>query len=344
MIDKGSQIGVKFLSVVSGCYDEEENVRELYERITRVFAEQLPEYSYEIILIDNCSQDKTVEVLRGICREDRRVKVIVNNRNFGHIRSGYHAIFQAKGDAIIALASDLQDPPEMIPQFVHKWEAGYKIALAQKTTSEESPLFFLVRKAYYNLVNRLSDIPLVKNVTGFGIYDRCVIEDIRKIGDPYPYFRGLICDLGYEQALIPFNQPARKRGFTKNNLYTLYDMAMLGFVNHSKVPLRLAIFSGFCIGAASFLMGVAYLVYKLLFWSRFEAGTAPVAIGLFFLGAVQLFFVGIIGEYVGAIHTQILRRPPVIEKERINFDDSGSEQVMSKQDPAKGTQPALVEE
>lgn len=325
MIDEGSRIGVKFLSVVSGCYDEEENVRELYERITRVFAEQLPEYSYEIILIDNCSQDKTVEVLRGICREDRRVKVIVNNRNFGHIRSGYHAIFQAKGDAVIALASDLQDPPEMIPQFVRKWEAGYKIALAQKTTSEESPLFFLVRKAYYNLVNRLSDIPLVKNVTGFGIYDRCVIEDIRKIGDPYPYFRGLICDLGYEQALIPFNQPVRKRGFTKNNLYTLYDMAMLGFVNHSKVPLRLAIFSGFCIGAASFLMGIAYLVYKLLFWSRFEAGTAPVAIGLFFLGAVQLFFVGIIGEYVGAIHTQILRRPPVIEKERINFDEGGPE-------------------
>jgi len=314
---------VKFLSVVSGCYNEEDNVRELYERITRVFAEELPEYSYELILIDNCSQDKTVEVLRGICREDRRVKLIVNNRNFGHIRSGYHVNLQAKGDAVIAMASDLQDPPEMIPQFVRKWEAGYKIALAQTTTREESPLFFLVRKAYYNLVNRLSDVPLVKNVTGFGIYDRCVIEEIRKIGDPYPYYRGLICDLGYEQALIPFNKPARKRGFTKSNLYTLYDMAMLGFVNHSKVPLRLAIFSAFCIGAASFLVGMAYLVYKLLFWSRFEAGTAPVVIGLFFLGAVQLFFIGIIGEYVGAIHTQVLRRPPVIEKERINFDEPG---------------------
>ena len=311
---------MKFLSVVTGCYNEEENVRELYERITRVFAEELSDYSFEMIVIDNCSQDKTVEVLRGICREDQRVKVIVNNRNFGHIRSGYHAIFQARGDAIIAMASDLQDPPEMIPQFVRKWEAGYKIALAQKTTSEESPLFFFVRKTYYHLVNRLSDVPLVKNVTGFGIYDRCVIEDIRKIGDPYPYFRGLICDLGYEQALIPFNQPLRKRGFTKNNLYTLYDMAMLGFVSHSKVPLRLAIFSSFCVGAVSFMLGFAYLVYKLLFWSTFQAGTAPVVIGLFFLGAVQLFFIGIIGEYVGAIHTQVLRRPPVIEKERINFD------------------------
>ncbi|HEY2470551.1 MAG TPA: glycosyltransferase family 2 protein [Terracidiphilus sp.] len=311
---------MKFLSVVTGCYNEEENVRELYERITRVFAEELPEYSFELILIDNCSQDKTVEVLRGICSEDTRVKVIVNNRNFGHIRSGYHAIFQARGDAIIAMASDLQDPPEMIPQFVRKWEAGYKIALAQKTTSEESALFFLVRKAYYHLVNRLSDVPLVKNVTGFGIYDRCVIEQIRQINDPYPYFRGLICDLGYEQALIPFNQPARKRGFTKNNLYTLYDMAMLGFVNHSKVPLRLAILSSFCVGAISFLFGFAYLVYKLLFWTTFQAGTAPVVVGLFFLGAVQLFFIGMIGEYVGAIHTQILCRPLVVEKERINFE------------------------
>lgn len=326
---------MKFLSVVGGCYNEEENVRELYERITQVFAEGLPEYSYELILIDNCSEDKTVEVLREICREDMRVKVIVNNRNFGHIRSGYHAILQAKGDAIIAMSSDLQDPPEMIPQFVRQWEAGYKIVLAQKTTSEESAVFFFVRKAYYNLVSRLSEVPLVKNATGFGIYDRCVIEEIRKIGDPYPYFRGLICDLGYEQALIPFKQPARKRGFTKNNFYTLYDMAMLGFVSHSKVPLRLAIFSGFGIGAASFLVGIAYLIYKLLYWSRFEAGTAPVVIGLFFLGAVQLFFVGIIGEYVGSIHTQVMRRPPVIEKERINFEESASEPAIAEADVAR---------
>ena len=310
---------MKFLSVVSGCYNEEENVRELYERVKKVFAEELPEYTFELILIDNSSTDRTVEVLRGICHEDKRVKVIVNNRNFGHIRSGYHAIFQAKGDAIIAMASDLQDPPEMIPQFVRKWESGYKIALAQKTNSEESALFFLVRKMYYTFVNRLSEVPLIKNVTGFGIYDRCVIEAIRDINDPYPYFRGLICELGYEQALVPFKQPARKRGFTKNNLYTLYDLAMLGITNHSKVPLRLAIFSGFCVGAFSFLVGMVYLIYKLLYWSQFQAGTAPVVIGLFFFGAVQLFFIGIMGEYIGAIYTQVLRRPPVIERERINF-------------------------
>jgi polyisoprenyl-phosphate glycosyltransferase len=318
---------VKSITVVSGCYNEEENVRELYERITRVFAEQLPQYSYDMILIDNCSTDKTVHVLREICKEDSRVKVIVNTRNFGHIRSGYHALLQARGEAVIAMASDLQDPPEMIPQFVQKWEEGSKIVLAQKTNSDESPLFFFVRKVYYSLINRLSEIPLVKNVTGFGLYDRCVVDDIRRINDPYPYFRGLICDLGYERSLVPFRQPVRKRGLTKNNFYTLYDLAMLGITNHSKIPLRLATFSGFCLGGVSFFVGLAYLICKLLFWSRFQAGTAPVVIGLFFLGAIQLFFVGIIGEYVGSIHTQVLNRPPVIEKERINFDEAASKTV-----------------
>jgi glycosyltransferase involved in cell wall biosynthesis len=311
---------VKLISIVSGCYNEGENVRELYERVAHVFATELPHYAFELVLIDNCSTDNTQEVLRSICRQDKRVKVILNTRNFGHVRSGYHALLQASGDAVIALASDLQDPPEMISQFVSKWEQGYKIALGEKTNAEESPFFFLIRKAYYTIVNRLSDIPLVRNVTGFGLYDSCVIENIRQVNDPYPYFRGLICDLGYEFALIPFTQPRRKRGFTKNNFYTLYDLAMLGLTNHSKVPLRLATLSGFCLGALSFMVGFAYLIYKLFFWSTFQAGTAPVVIGLFFLGAIQLLFIGIIGEYVGSIHTQVLHRPPVIEKERINFD------------------------
>lgn len=311
---------MKLISIVSGCYNEAENIPELYERVTRVFAEKLPEYSYELIVIDNSSSDNSVDVLREICRRDKRVKVIVNTRNFGHIRSGYHALLQAKGDAMIAMASDLQDPPEMIEQFVRKWEEGYKIVLAQKIESEESALFFLVRKMYYNAVNRLSEIPLVKNVTGFGLYDALVTRKLREIDDPYPYFRGLICDLGYKQALVPFKQPLRKRGFTKNNFYTLYDLAMLGFTNHSKVPLRLATFTGFCLGVLSFLVGMAYLVYKLLFWQQFQAGTAPVVIGIFFLGAMQLFFIGLIGEYVGSIHTQVLHRPLVVEKERINFD------------------------
>lgn len=309
-----------FISVVSGAYNEEDNVEELYQRIVRVFAEQLPEHTFEIVVADNASTDQTVAVLKRLAAQDKRLKVIVNNRNFGHIRSGYHAMLQAGGDAVIAMASDLQDPPEMIPQFVRKWEAGQKIVLAQKVNTEESLVFATVRRAYYAIVGRLSEIELVDNATGFGLYDRRVMEDIRRINDPYPYFRGLICDLGYDRALIPFTQPARKRGLTKNNFYTLWDIGMLGITNHSKVPLRLATFVGFGIGLLSFLVALVYLVFKLMFWSSFQLGTAPLVVGMFFIGAVQLVFVGLLGEYIGSIHTQVLRRPPVIERERINFD------------------------
>jgi glycosyltransferase involved in cell wall biosynthesis len=311
---------MRSISIVTGCYNEEDNVRELWARVTRVMAAELPEYAYEFIFIDNASEDGTVKVLKEIARDDKRVKIIVNNRNFGHIRSGYHAMLQAGGQAVIAMASDLEDPPEMIPQFVRKWEEGYKIVLAQKRSSEECALMAAVRRLYYNVVSRLSETPLVKDATGFGLYDRHVMEDIRAIGDPYPYFRGLICELGYSQFLIPFDKPARKRGITKNNFYTLYDLAMLGITNHSKVPLRLATFAGFTVGILSFLVALGYMVYKLLYWANFTVGMAPVVFGIFFLGAVQLFFVGILGEYIGSIHTQILRRPPVIERERVNFD------------------------
>lgn len=311
---------MKFLSVITGCYNEEGNVLELYERICKTFADELPEYSFEFIIIDNASTDGTVEVLRTIAARDKRVKVIVNNRNFGHIRSSYHAFLQARGEAVIAMVSDLQDPPEMIPQFVKKWEAGYKIVLAKKTKSEESALFFLLRRLYYYIVSRLSDVELEENVTGFGLYDQRVVEDIRKINDPYPYVRGMICDLGYDRALIPFTQPARKRGVTTNNFYTLWDMAMLGITNHSKVPLRLATFGGLIVAGLSFLVSAGYFFYKLLYWESFQVGLAPLVIGMFFIGAVQLVFVGLLGEYIGAIHTQVLHRPPVIEKERINFD------------------------
>jgi glycosyltransferase involved in cell wall biosynthesis len=309
-----------FLSVVTGCYNEEGNALELYERICKTFVTDLPGHTFELIVIDNASTDRTEEILKGIAARDKRVKVIVNNRNFGPVRSGCHAFLQARGDAVIAIVSDLQEPPELIPQFVQKWEEGYKIVLGQKANSQESPLFFLVRKVYYNVVNRLSDIELVKNATGFGLYDRCVVEDIRRIDDPYPYFRGLICDLGYERALVPFTQPTRRRGITKNNFYTLWDLAMLGITNHSKVPLRLATFAGLGVSALSFLTAFGYLIYKLLYWDSFQVGTAPLVIGMFFIGAVQLVFIGLLGEYIGSIHTQVLRRPLVIEKERINFE------------------------
>jgi len=310
---------LKLISVVTACFNEEENVADLYRHVKAVF-DELPQYNYEHIFIDNASKDRTVTILKDIARNDHRVKIIVNTRNYGHIRSPYHALMQAKGDVVISIVADLQDPPTMIKEFVKKWEEGYKIVIGIKSQSEESKIFFAVRKTYYNLVGRLSEIELIKNFTGFGLYDQQVIEILRSIEDPYPYFRGLICDIGFERAVIEYVQPSRKRGFTKNNLYTLYDMAMLGITNHSKVPLRLATMTGFAVAFLNLIVALGYFIYKLIFWNSFTVGIAPLVIGLFFFASVQLFFIGIIGEYIGSIHTQVLKRPLVVEKERINFD------------------------
>ena len=310
---------LKRISVVTACFNEEENIKEIYEQVKAVFID-LPQYEYEHLFIDNASKDRTVAILKEIAKNDRRVKIIVNTRNFGHIRSPFHGLMQAKGDAVISIVADLQDPPAMIRDFIKKWEDGYKIVIGVKTKSEESSFFFAIRKSYYNLVGSLSDVELIKNFTGFGLYDQQVIDTLRGIEDPYPYFRGLICDIGFERAVIEYQQPSRKKGFTKNNFYALYDMAMLGITNHSKVPLRLATMTGFAVALISLFVALGYFVYKLIFWNNFSVGTAPLVIGLFFFSSVQLFFIGIIGEYIGAIHTQVLKRPLVIEKERINFD------------------------
>jgi glycosyltransferase involved in cell wall biosynthesis len=310
---------MRLLTVITPCYNEEENVRKVYEEVKRVLAEER-EYTYEHIFIDNASQDKTVPILKDIANTDPNVKIIVNARNFGHIRSPQHALFQAKGDAVMYIVADLQDPPAMIPDFLRKWEDGYKIVIGIKSKSEESPLFFAVRKAYYHFIGRFSEVQLVKNFTGFGLYDRRVIEMLKTIDDPYPYFRGLICEIGFERAEIEYVQASRKRGVTKNNFYTLYDLAMLGITNHSKVPLRLATMVGFALAMLNLIIAIGYLCYKLLFWSSFSVGIAPLVIGLFFFSSVQLFFVGIIGEYIGSIHTQVMKRPLVVEKERVNFD------------------------
>ena len=309
----------KLISVMMPCYNEAENVEQAYREVRRIF-ENLPQYDYEHIFIDNASTDQTVDILKRLAAEDRRLKIIVNTRNFGHIRSPYHGILQAGGAAVICLASDLQEPPSLIPEFLEWWEQGFKMVRGVKSQSEESALMFAIRKMYYNFVNRVSDIKLLKNSTGFGLYDRCVIEELRKIDDPYPYFRGLVSDIGFPSHEIEYTQPTRKRGISKNNFYTLYDIAMLGITNHSKVPLRLATMLGFAMAIASFLIAMGYLVAKLIFWDQFSLGTAPIIIGLFFLGSVQLFFIGIIGEYIGAIYTQVQKRPLVVEKERINFD------------------------
>ena len=311
---------IKLISVVTPCFNEEDNVEEVYARVKKVFRD-FPQYRYEHIFIDNDSKDGTVKILKQIAASDHNVKIIVNARNFGHIRSPHHAMLQAKGDAVISIVSDLQDPPEMIAQFLAKWEEGYKVVVGVKTSSQESRLMFAIRTTYYNMISRLAEIDLIKNFTGFGLYDKRVIEVLREIDDPYPYFRGLIADIGYEIYQIEYDQPGRKRGITKNNFYTLYDMAVLGITNHSKVPLRLATMTGFVLGALSLVVAVVYFILKLVMWNEFQAGSAPIVIGLFFFASVQLFFIGIVGEYVGSIQTQVMKRPLVVEKERINFSD-----------------------
>lgn len=310
---------MKRISIVTPCYNEENNVAEVYKQVKQVFA-ALKGYEYEHIFIDNASKDATVKILKEIAINDKNVKIIVNTRNFGHIRSPYYGLLQAHGDAVILFVADLQDPPNMIPKFINKWEEGYKVVLGIKSESEESPIMFSLRKMYYNFINSVAEIELTKNNTGFGLYDKKVIEILREINDPYPYFRGLISDIGFESFKIEYVQPARKRGITKNNFYTLYDIAMLGITNHSKVPLRISAMFGFFMSAVSLVIALGYFMAKLFFWESFSLGIAPVVIGLFLFSSVQLFFIGIIGEYIGSIHTQVMKRPLVVEKERINFE------------------------
>lgn len=312
-------IGKKLISIVTPCYNEEENVLDVYNEVKKVF-DDLPNYSYEHIFIDNSSSDGTVNILRKIAEKDKNIKVIVNSRNFGHIRSPFYALLQTKGDAGMFLAADLQDPPSLIKDFIRKWEEGYKIVISVKAASKENKIMSMVRELYYHMISGISETEQIKNFPGFGFYDRKFIDILRKLDDPYPYFRGLITEIGFERAEIPYVQPKRQKGRTKNNLYALYDMAMLGFVNHSKLPLRFASFIGFGVAIISILVASIYLIYKLLFWSNFQLGMAPLIIGIFFLGGVQLFFLGVVGEYIGAIYTQVKDRPLVIEKERINFE------------------------
>ncbi|MCA1954958.1 MAG: glycosyltransferase family 2 protein [Anaerolinea sp.] len=309
---------MKHITIVTPCFNELENVEPLHDQIAAVMA-TLPNYTYDHLYIDNASTDGTDAILRRLAAQDPHVRVIFNTRNFGHIRSPYHGLLQGEGDAVICMASDLQDPPALIPQFIARWEEGYKVVMGVKSSSQETPLFYFLRTAYYRILHSLSDVDLIEHFTGFGLYDRTVIQTLRQIRDPYPYFRGLIAELGYKKAIIPFEQPRRVRGLTKNNFYTLYDMAMLGLTNYSKVPLRMATMLGFGSALVSFLVGLAYLIYKLIAWQNFSLGLAPVIVGLFFFGSVQLIFLGILGEYIGAIYTQVLNRPLVIEQERINF-------------------------
>ena len=309
---------MKLISVVTPCYNEELNVESVYQQVKEVFL-SLPNYEYEHIFIDNSSTDNTLKILKEIAKKDNRLKVIVNIRNFGHIRSPYHGILQSNGDATILLVADLQDPPLMIIEFISKWEQGYDIVIGTKAKSKENKAMFLIRKIFYNTISKISETDQVKNFTGFGLYDKSFVDILKTLDEPYPYFRGLIAELGFNRIEIEYEQPRREKGKTNNNFYTLYDIAMLGFINYSKLPLRMAAFIGFFISFLSILTAIGYFIAKLIFWNTFSIGMAPLVVGFFFLGGIQLFFLGIIGEYIGAIFTQVKKRPLVIEKERINF-------------------------
>jgi polyisoprenyl-phosphate glycosyltransferase len=306
------------ISLVLPCYNEAANINELYVRISAVLL-QVPNYTFELLFIDNSSTDDTVAEIKSLVAHDPRVKLIVNARNFGHIRSPFHALMEASGDCVVVMSTDLQDPPELIPLFIKEWDHGASIVLGQKKTSEEAPIFFALRSLYYKVAKAIADVPLLEHVTGFGLYDRRVIEIMRGFHNPYPYGRGMIAEIGLPYVLIPYEQPLRKRGITKNNLYTLIDMALLGITSHSKMPLRVVTLAGFVLSGLSLLVALTFLLLKLTFWQSLPAGYAPAVISIFFLGSIQIFLIGLIGEYVGAILTRVANLPLAIERERVGF-------------------------
>ena len=311
----------KTISIVVPCYNEEENVVPLANALRLCFKEQLPEYQYEILFIDNDSSDKTREKIRGLCKLDKGIKAIFNAKNFGQFNSPYYAMLQSTGDATILMAADFQDPVEMIPRFVHAWEEGYRIVIGVKTESNESKIMYALRSLYYKLIRKMSSVDQISQFTGFGLYDQGFISVMKSLDDPTPFLRGIVAELGYRRKDIPYTQPKRRAGVTHNNFYTLYDAAMLSFTSYTKVGLRIAVFFGGLCAGLSMLFGLLYLIMKLIWWDRFPAGMAPMLIGMLFLGSVQIFFIGLLGEYILSINQRVMKRPLVVEEERLNFSE-----------------------
>jgi len=313
---------IKKISVLIPCYNEEDNVVPLSGELVKIFENELSNYDYEIVFIDNCSTDNTRPLLREICRGNSRIKAIFNARNFGQLSSPYHGICQTTGGCTIVMAADFQDPPELIPALVKEWENGYKIVSCIKTNSKENKLVWLVRTCYYKLIKKMSDTEQIEHFTGFGLYDEAFIGVLRNLRDPTPWIRGIVAELGFKRKDVQFEQKKRRAGKTKNNWYALYDFAMLSFTSYTKTGLRLATILGFLMGGATFLVALVYFVYKLIYWDTLPIGIAPLVIGVFLIGSMQLFFIGFIGEYVMAINTRIrqMNWPLVIEEERINFE------------------------
>ena len=311
----------KTISIVVPCYNEEENVVPLANALRLCFKEQLPGYQYEILFIDNDSSDKTREKIRGLCKLDKGIKAIFNAKNFGQFNSPYYAMLQSTGDATILMAADFQDPVEMIPRFVHAWEEGYRIVIGVKTESNESKIMYALRSLYYKLIRKMSSVDQISQFTGFGLYDQGFISVMKSLDDPTPFLRGIVAELGYRRKDIPYTQPKRRAGVTHNNFYTLYDAAMLSFTSYTKVGLRIAVFFGGICAGLSMLFGLLYLIMKLIWWDRFPAGMAPMLIGMLFLGSVQIFFIGLLGEYILSINQRVMKRPLVVEEERLNFSE-----------------------
>lgn len=311
---------MKKISVVVPCYNEEENVENICIAITNEL-EKLSNYDYELIFIDNDSKDKTREIIEKQCNSNKKVKAIFNARNFGQFNSPYYAMLNSTGDCTILICADFQDPIEMIPQFIKEWENGYKIVIGIKEASQESKIMYFLRSCYYKLIKKFSNTEQIEHFTGFGLYDKKFMDVLRNLDDTTPYLRGIVAELGFKRKEIPYKQPKRRAGKTHNNFYTLYDVAMLGLTSYTKVGLRLATFFGMIVGALSFIVGIIYLVLKLIYWDRFVAGMTPMLIGIFFLGALQLFFIGFLGEYILSINQRLMKRPLVVEEKRINFED-----------------------
>lgn len=327
----------KKISVMLPCYNEEENVRPIYEAVRDVILNKCPGYDYEILFIDNKSHDRTRQILREICAEDKNVKAIFNVANFGQFNSPYYALLQTTGDCTIGMCSDFQDPPDMIPEFVKEWENGYKIVLGIKTRSKENPVVYFLRSIYYKMIKKMSRCDQIEQFTGFGLYDKSFIETLKQLHDPQPYIRGIVAELGPERKEIEYVQQKRRAGFTHNNFFSLYDAAMVGFTSYTKAGLRLATFFGFLIAGLSVLIGIFYFILKLIMWNDFSAGSAPATIGQFFLGGVQLAFLGFLGEYVMAINARVMNRPLVVEEERINMSDADKEDRQSSDSKAENS-------
>ena len=312
---------MKKISIVIPTYNEIDNIALLVSELTEILEKELSNYNYEIIVIDNYSTDGTRDEIRKLCVLNKNVKGILNAKNFGQLNSPFYGITQITGDAVILMCADFQDPPRMILDFVKEWENGYKIVIGIKNKSKESKIMYLIRTIYYKMIDKMANIKHIEHFTGFGLYDKKFIDVLRKLDDPTPYLRGIVAELGFTRKEISYEQPQRKFGKTKNNFFSLYDVGMLGITSYTKIILRLATFIGFFVGVISLLLSIVYLVLKLIYWNSFPAGTAPILIGMFFLGSLQLFFIGILGEYIMNINTKVLKRPLVVEEERINFDE-----------------------